>query len=148
MSQNRSGTPIPLFRNALESHLKGDPILDAFLGRDKDGFRKIKEIRGKDHWSAPYLIWAILDVDPPIGVYGDLKAIEAIPFQLGAWAKTSDQAWELFEVAEEALDRMDELPELGQYTLLSVLRQGVAPTPEDSEGWIQVVATYRAVLSR
>lgn len=148
MSQNRPGTPLVRFRHTLEEHLKGDPILDAHLGRDKWGHRKIKEIRGKPEWTAPYLIWATLDVDTPEGTYGDLKAIEAIPFQLGSWAKTADEAWKLFEVAEEALDRMDNLPEMAPYTLMSILRMGASPTPEDTEGWIQVVATYRAVVSR
>lgn len=147
-SQNRPGTPLVRFRHTLEAHLKGDVILDTHLGRDADGHRKIAEIRGKTTWKAPYLIWSILDVDTPEGHYGDLKAIESIPFQLGSWAKKADDAWSLFEVAEEALDRMDNLPEMNPYSLMSILRVGVGITPEDTEGWFQVVATYRAVVSR
>lgn len=148
MSQNRPGNPYVLFRHALEAHLKGDAILDTILGRDEDGHRKVFEIRGKPTTKPKYVIWAMLPGETPEGTYSDIKAIEGLMFQCSSWGFTADEAWQLFEAVEDALDRMDNLPEMGQYELMSILRMEVRPIPDDTMGWTQVVATYKAVITR
>lgn len=148
MSQNRTGTPYRLFRQALEAHLKADPVLEAMLGRDEDGHRKIFNRRGKPTTKPRYVVWAILPADTPQGTYKDVKAIEPIIFQCSSWGYHGDEAWQLFEFVEDALDGMDELPEMGEYRLNSIIRMEVREIPDDTVNWVQVVATYRAVVTR
>jgi hypothetical protein len=148
MSQNRPGTPFRLFRGALDDALKDDPIVDALLGRDQNGWRKVFEVRATKDDKAPFVMWRVIPGDKPEGHFKDLKSMEIVMFQLSNWGRNLSEAWEVFSATEEALDRLDIDVEIQPYKLIQVIRLDASPIPDDTTSWYQISATYRAVLSR
>lgn len=148
MSQNRPGTPIPRFRGVLDNLIKNDPVLYPMMGTDEWGNRKVYERLAPNRVEPRYITWALLDGEMPEGTYGDDKALQGIPFQISCWSEEQDDAWRMWEFAEENLDLYDSAPEMDPWRIILIKRLGVADIRDESTGWWHVTGTYSAVLAR
>jgi hypothetical protein len=136
-------------RKAVKDILSNDPILQAMLGRDNRNQPKVYESVGKKGVDAPYIVFTMMQSEGPEGLYHDLRSLETVRFQVTGWGLTRDQAWELFEAAQTALEIGEWSVYLTPYSFMSIVRTGDQFQLEDVDsGWYQVPATYRLKVSR
>lgn len=136
--------------NAVEFALKHDPILAAIVGLDENQQIRVYDTKAETKQPPPWVIYTMIpSAEGPVGHYGDLRAIETPTFQVTGWGRTKREAGQLFEVAQDALERADMADELLPYTKMILSRVGTPSLfPEEEKQWWQAPALYQLALSR
>lgn len=127
--------------------LREDPILDAIVGKDKDGEVKVYTPLGKANITAPYVTFGIVPIGGPIPVYGDSEVLEDFEVGITSWGRTSIEAWDVADAADDAIKLADYSFE--PWELVQVIR---TTTPEEAgdrdTDLRQVRVRYRFMLGR
>lgn len=126
--------------------LRADPILEAVVGRDQDGEVKVYSPDAKSNIEFPYITFSIFAPTEPIRVYGDDEAITPFRIALTSWARDSSEAWQLADVADDAVKRADYSFE--PYSLMQVLRVAMPQELTDPTGLTYLVVQYQYNLGR
>lgn len=136
-------------KNALQDVLRRDPILQAILGLDADNDLKIYEAVAKQNTAPPFLLWQLVPSGDIAGHYGDEYALVSKPFQLTAWGRTANEAWQLWDYAQEAVETGDWDFELTPYKRMRLVSQAdQQELPDVETSWVQVPGTFLLVVSR
>jgi hypothetical protein len=117
------------------------------VGRDKDDEVKVYVTLAKANVTAPYLTFAIVPIGGPTAVYGDTEVLEDFEVAVASWGRDSLEAWNIADVADDALKRGDYSFE--PYELIGINRTTTPhELPDRDTDLRQVVVRYRFMIGR
>lgn len=136
------------FIKPIRHALRGDPIVQAVVGNDDDGETKVYASVAKKDVKAPYIVIQIPQIGGgPIPVYGDGEVLEGFRVVLTSWGRTADEAWQVADVADDALKRGDYSYE--PYELIQLMRvSSPQELPDRDTPLRQVIVQYQLALGR
>lgn len=135
--------PASVIRRAL----RDDPIFQAVVGLDPDGEYKAYSPKAKVNAQAPYVVVQIIPSQSPIRVYGDDESILVIQASIGSWGRDSEEAWQIADVADDALKRADYSFE--PYSLMQILRTSMPFEQQDRDTNLSYLTViYQLALQR
>jgi len=135
------------FRHAIRGALVDDPMVLAVVGLDRFGNMKVYEGKGLKDEDPPYIVWQMIPGEVPQGTYGDVDSIQEKNFQVTAWGRDNEEAWQLWYIIEQALKDTEFVTD--PWNVIFLRKMGdEASLPDQGTNWFQVPGTWRASLVR
>jgi hypothetical protein len=136
--------------SAVRDILRSDPTIIALVGQDQNSITKVYRVgRVPPGTEAPYIVYQRISGVRPEGTYLDYRSIEIPEVQITAWGRNGDEAWDIFNAIQEALEIGDWNASLTPYSLLRMIRTGdELELPDQDTGLVQVPSTYSVAVTR
>jgi hypothetical protein len=129
--------------------LRADTKVETMLGTDADGVVKVYQSVVREDTNAPYILVGLMP-QPQASVrsaYGDPEAVQVWRFAVSCWARNSQEAWDLAEIAHEAVHAGDFVSD--PYDTMDVLLRGTPmELPDRDTNLRQVLLTYELITGR
>lgn len=134
---------------SMQRVLRDDTLVQTKVGTDADGVVKVYQSQAREDTNAPYIIVGIVPSpgSSVVAAYGDPVAVEVWRFGVSCWARNSQEAWELAEIANEAVNAGDF--EAEPYTSAGVFLRGTPQElPDRDTNLRQVLMIYEMITGR
>lgn len=134
---------------AMKRVLSADPGIITKVGFDADNSVKVYQTLARENTKVPYIIIGIIPSGPQSiqPVYGDAQVMQVWRYAVSCWARNSQEAWELAEIAHDATEAGDFIVEPYTFAHLRMLSVP-AEHPDRDTPYRQVLITYELMVGR